>query len=226
MAWPKFLSLKELYERKFIKKWVDTHHWINIEAFLDHFLINVIYGAGTTEKLRHIVNQLELFESPLDLVSHLDLDHKLPTDIFVDQLTQRSRVPTVVKPPKIFLQNRWGYSNFTYNIYQNLAPLDPDATIFDEKNNEDRIRNRACLLYSYGALYCIIQDHYDSKESSNHSNNDTKLKLCSRYLSHLLEMISKDSFEIAGNAEFLTERDRIEFSKFNLVKLLIDRIFE
>ena len=226
MGWPRFLSLNQLYERKFIKKWIETHHWVNIEAFLDHLLVNVIYGPGTFEKLRHIIDQLKLFQSPLDLVSHLDLEHHLPTDIFVDQLTQRSRVPTVVKSPTIFLQNRLGYSHFTYNIYQNLTSLDPDVRIFDEINDDDRIRNRACLLYSYGALCSIIQNHYDSKECSNHTDNETKLKICSQYLTHLLEMISKDSFEIAGNAEFLTERDRIEFSKFNLVKLLIDRILE
>lgn len=226
MGWPTFLSLHQLYKRNFIKKWIDTHHWVNIEPFLDHLLINVIYGPGTPEKLRSVVEQLKLFESPLDLVSHIDLDHHLPTDIFVDQLTQRSRVPTVVKPPTVFLQNRWGYRNFAYNISRNLTSIGTDVKIFDEIREEDWIRNKACLVYSYGAICSVIQNHYDTKESSNSSDNDTKLKLCSQYLSYLLEMISKDSFEVAGNAECLTERDRIEFSKYNLVKLLIDRILE
>ena len=221
-----FMTLHELYERKFIKKWINNIHWENIECFLDHFLINVIYGVGTSHKLEKIVEELSLFNSAFELVSHMNLCHgHLPTDIFEDQLAQRSNVPTVVKSPKLSLENRWGYKYLTYNIYQNISCVGTDISIFGEPEGDGRVRNRAFLIYSYGALCSLIQDHYDSS-SSDLTGENLKLKACSQYLSYLLKMISGDTFEVAGNAECLTENDRIEFSKYNMLKLLIDRTLE
>ena len=172
------------------------------------------------------MEDLPLFYSAFELVSHIDLCHgHLPTDIFEDQLVQRSQVPTVVKSPKLSLQSRWGYQYLTYNIYQNISSVRTDISIFGEAEGDARVRNRAFLIYSYGALCSLIQDHYDSS-SSDLTGENVKLKACSQYLTYLLQMISGDAFEVAGNAECLTEDDRIEFSKYNMLKLLIDRILE
>ena len=222
----KFLTLHELYQRKFIKKWIENKHWENIESFLDHFLINVLYGVGTTQKLKNILSELILFNSPFELISHINLNHDhLPTDIFEDQLAQRSQIPTVVKSPNINLKSRLGYRSLTYNIYRNISTVATWVSIFGETAGDSRIRNRAFLIYSYGALASLIQDHYDSS-ISNSTDENLKLNACRQYLSYLLTMISGDAFEVAGNAECLTEDDRIEFSKYNLLKLLIERIME
>ena len=213
----KFVELNDLYDRKFIRKWVDTKFWPDYDAFLNHFMFNVIYGTDNTNRLKTIVNSFEMFASAFDLVCHIDELHELPTGSLVDQLIPETLVPTVVKPARIWITTQKKFSFLTYNIYQNLVNIPPNTTIFGEKTNEQRERNHAHLVYCYSALTLQIQDHLDGKVP----NSSNKFQLISEYLKNLLLVISKDEFEVARNGECITDKDRNEFCKYHLVNMIV-----
>ena len=218
----KFVELNDLYDRKFIRKWVDTKFWPDYDAFLNHLMLNVIHGPDNTNRLKTILESLEMFASAFDLVCHIDEKHELPTGGFVDQLIPETLVPTVVKPTSIWMTSQKEFSHLTFNIYQDTVDIPPNISIFGEKTKEQRERNHAHLVYCYSALTLQIQDHLDGKVP----NSSDKFQLISGYLKNLLLVVSKDEFEVAGNGECITDTDRNEFCKYHLVNMVVTYFLE
>ena len=72
-------------------------------------------------------------------------------------------VPTVVKPLNLNLKTQKSFDRFLSNIYQDILCADATKPIFGEQTDEDRERNRAYLVYCYGALTLQIQDHFETE---------------------------------------------------------------
>ena len=215
----KFVELHDLFDRNFIRKWIETKYWSDFDAFLTHLLVKMIGDPETLECLRNKLQTLDFFNSPFNLLCHMTSAHQhLPVDIFIDQLLQKTMVPTAVKPPNLYLKSQKGFDRFLNNLYLDIIFVDAKKPIFGEQSDEDRERNRAYLVYCYGALTLQIQDHFETEST----NSQDKFQAIKKYLTNLLLMISKDDFEVAGNGECLTENDRIEFCKFHLLNLMID----
>ena len=211
--------MSDLFDRTFIQRWIGSKNWLKYDAFVTHLLVKVVSGPENFIHLKNIFEEIELFNSSFDLVSHMSASHtNLPIDMFIDQLYQKTCVPTVVKPPSLNLQNQKTYSHFVHNIYRDLSAADIKGPIFGEKTLEDRERNQAYLVYCYGALALQIQSHFESPQPMGSTN---KFQVIGQYLTNLLLMISNDEFEVAGNGECLTESDRKEFCKFHLINMIV-----
>ena len=218
----KFVGLNDLFDRKFIRKWVDTKFWHDYDAFLNHLMLNIIHGPDNINRFKKILESLDIFDSAFNLVCHIDEMHKLPTGGFVDQLIPKTLVPTTVKPTRLWITSQKEFSHFTYNIYQNIVDIPPSTSIFGEKTNEQRERNHAHLVYCYCALTLQIQDHLDGKIT----NTSNKFKMINQYFQNLLLVISRDEFEVARNGECITDNDRYEFSKYHLVNMIVTYFLE
>ena len=160
------------------------------------------------------------FTSPLELVSHIKQQHShLPVDIFVDILSQKTNIPTVVKSPRQFLnEGIFGVNNLNYNVYRDLTAFQPlDYAFTTDPYCPQKGRNQVFLIYAYVTLALQLQDHIDQPKPRKFS----KMKTLYAYLESFLFVLQHDFFEIAKNDECLTESDRIAFGKMNILKIII-----
>ena len=182
-------------------------------------MIKVVYGVHTNRKLTEMIDKLDLFETPFHLVSHIDGKHRfLPLQILEDQLKQLSNLSMAVKPPIKCLESYKEYKYFTYNLYKDLTSKEDD---FNEYADDETMRNHGFLIYCYGGISIQLDNHIKHDLLYPDAAIDRKFKAVEEYLSNLLLMVSKDEFEVCGNGECLTEYDRIEFAKFQLIRLII-----
>ena len=189
-------------------------------------MVEVMYGVDTTAKLIHLADELDLFGSPLALVSHIKSAHSfLPVEVFTDQLKSHSNIPMTVKPTPLWLENPKEYKLFTYNLYKDLIKMGNES-IFGEVDEEERIRNHAFLVYCFGAICLQLDNHMSNNYQYPTLENGRKFKALEEYLTNFILMISKDEMEVCGNGESLTEVDRIEFAKYQLIRLLIGQLIQ
>ena len=189
-------------------------------------MVKVIYGAQTETNLKYFVEKLELFESPIALVTHMNSEHGfLPIRVFVDQLKQTSNLPSVTKPTHLWLNNQREYHAFTFNLYKDISTIESVA-IFGENDDETRTRNHAFLIYVFGAISLQLDHQITETTEYPELITDRKLMALYEYLKNLNLMVSRDEFEVCGNGECLTEADRIALAKFHLIGLLIGQFIQ
>ena len=189
-------------------------------------MVKVLYGPQTETNLKHSVENLELFQSPVALITHMNAEHGfLPTNVFVDLLKQASNLPTVTKPTELWLKNQKEYNGFTSNLFQDISTIENGA-IFGENNDETRARNHAFLIYVFGAISLQLDRHLTKDIEFPETLTARKFVALDEYLKNLILMVSKDEFEVCGNGECLTEDDRIALAKFHLINLLIGQIIQ
>lgn len=187
------------------------------EILKDH-LVKVLNDSQ--ESFKVMLKTEFFFNSPMELISHINTDHcHLPIDIFTDILSQKTKIPTVIKSLRQYFKDGiFGANNLFYNVYRDLTAFQPlDYAFTTDPYCPQKPRNQVFLIYAYVTLALQLQDHNDQPKPRTFS----KMKTLYSYLDNFLYVIHQDVFEVAVNNECMTESDRIAFGKMNILKLIV-----